>query len=959
MPLTLVTGPANAAKAGRLLGRFRELVDGDPVLVVPTWSDVQHYQRELAAGGMVFGGRVTGFNALLGGLARTLGVPGRPVASLTRDRIVSAAIREARLELLAQPARSAGFAAAARGLFAELQRERVTPQRFTSALRAWGAEHGREAYAEELARLYSAYRRRLESMRLRDRDGFTWAVLDALREDPSKWGDRPLFVYGFDDLTTPQRDLVETLARHTAGEVWVALPYEPGRAALVGCAATVHELEPLADRHEKLPARDDHYGHRALHHLERALFEPAPQQEDPDGAVRLLEAGGERAEAELVGAEVLALIHQGVAPQDIAVALRGHEARALFEQVLAGYGIPVARDARLSFGETRLGQGVLAFLRAGLPGGTAADVLTWLRTPGKLRSHALLDDLDRRARRREAATAAEVRALWTVEEWGPFDALDRVAAATPAELPALAAREADAIWTAPRRRQAAVLAGAADEDARAAGALRRAVDELARLAERDPALLAEAEDVLDALASLPIRNEAPRGGSVTLAGPLDLRARRFRVLFACGLQDGDLPRRPEPDPFLDDEDRRALARASGLVLPTAADWLARERTLFYALCSRPEELLYLSFRSATEDGGAVAVSPFVTDVRELFTEELWAQRGRRLLAHVTWTTKDAPTPHELARARAFETNGSEPAPLPPPADSQVLALLAARGSEPAREVEAFAQCGVRWLVESLLKPRPVDPDPEPMRRGSLAHAVLERTLRGLRERRGSARLTEASLEDALAELEAALAELTRTPAGPAARAGLRALEADLRRYLRHECLRGAAFEPEHLEWDFDGLELAPGVEVHGRVDRIDVGPGGAAIVRDYKGKSVHAGGSWASEQRLQVALYALAARERLGLDPVGALYQPLGGSDMRPRGFVTDEVPGAYSRTDVVDEGMLRGLLGSARADAVTAVERLRAGDVKPCPQTCSARGCAYPTICRAPLAIPEEDEAA
>ena len=43
MPLTLVTGPANAAKAGYVLERLREVLHREPLLVVPTSADVAHY----------------------------------------------------------------------------------------------------------------------------------------------------------------------------------------------------------------------------------------------------------------------------------------------------------------------------------------------------------------------------------------------------------------------------------------------------------------------------------------------------------------------------------------------------------------------------------------------------------------------------------------------------------------------------------------------------------------------------------------------------------------------------------------------------------------------------------------------------------------------------------------------------------------------------------------------------
>jgi hypothetical protein len=43
MPLTLITGPANAAKAGAVLERLRAALARDPVLVVPTAADAAHY----------------------------------------------------------------------------------------------------------------------------------------------------------------------------------------------------------------------------------------------------------------------------------------------------------------------------------------------------------------------------------------------------------------------------------------------------------------------------------------------------------------------------------------------------------------------------------------------------------------------------------------------------------------------------------------------------------------------------------------------------------------------------------------------------------------------------------------------------------------------------------------------------------------------------------------------------
>src|SRR5438105_1611006 len=138
MPLTLVTGPANAAKAGEVLGAFREALSRassarlpapEPLLVVPTAADVEPYQRELAAAGTVFGGEIVTFQRLLALIAGRSGYAGRMIGPVARERVVKAVVAEARLEALQRSAASPGFAAAAASLFDELQRAMIAPER--------------------------------------------------------------------------------------------------------------------------------------------------------------------------------------------------------------------------------------------------------------------------------------------------------------------------------------------------------------------------------------------------------------------------------------------------------------------------------------------------------------------------------------------------------------------------------------------------------------------------------------------------------------------------------------------------------------------------------------------------------------------------------------------------------------------------------------------------------------
>ena len=142
-------------------------------------------------------------------------------------------------------------------------------------------------------------------------------------------------------------------------------------------------------------------------------------------------------------------------------------------------------------------------------------------------------------------------------------------------------------------------------DARALGALARAVGELEQLGLAPAG--ADLVDLLDELVVAP----GSRGGDdrILLAEPLEIRARRFRAVFVFGLQEGAFPLPPRPEPFLSDERRRELAICSGLRLRAGEEMLDRERYLLYTTLSRATERIFLSYRSSDEEGNvALAVA---------------------------------------------------------------------------------------------------------------------------------------------------------------------------------------------------------------------------------------------------------------------------------------------------------------------------------------------------------------
>jgi ATP-dependent helicase/DNAse subunit B len=956
LPLTLVTGPANAAKAGEVLGALRARAGEEPILVVPAFRDVEHNQRELAARGAVFGVRVLRFAWLFREIARRAGYSARVAGDVQRELLVEEAIAGADLGELAESAAQPGFARAALAFVTELERSMVDPARFTKALRRWAGDGPRRGYAEEVAAIYRRYLHGLESAGLVDEPLFAWRALDALRREPRGWGHTPLFVYGFDDFTPLELDALETVAGRCEGDVTVSLPFEPGRSAFKAVAEVHARLSELATSTVVLEPVSDHYAddsREPLHHLERSLFETEkPRKTPPDAAVRLHSAGGERAEVELAAAEVLRLLRGGTAPGEVAVVFR-HPSRyaSVVEQVFGAYGIPFSIDRMVSLRHTALGRSLLALVRCAGPDGTADDLLAWLRAPGHLREPGLADRLEAEVRREGITSADDARALWERDHW-QLEQIDglRSARGMPAFLEALD-RSLGRLFAGPYRREAPVLAGAQLDDARAYDQAHDALRELHSLAGDG----LDRGRVHDTLAELQVAvGENPQPDRVQVAAPGAIRARRFQAVFVCGLQEREFPAGAAPEPFLPDEDRREIAAASGLVLPMREEQIDRERYLFYVCASRAERELVLSARYCDEEGNPQAPSFFVEDVRELFDG---LETRRRSLSDVTWAPEEAPTAAEWERAlaaRGPRLEEREAGSLTAPA---LLEALAAREAVSAGSLERFADCPVKWLVEDVLRPDALEPDPEQMVRGNYAHAVLEATYSELRRRTGTRGVTLETLPEAerilLAELEARRGEFRLSSQQTRVRAAIRRLEFDLLRYLRHDAESDSRFEPEHLEYEFGPVELAGGVRLRGKVDRVDVWDG-YALIRDYKsGKSAdrYKVASWEKENRFQAALYMLVVEEVLELAPAGGVYVPLGGTERRPRGMVAkhlNEVGSDFYPNDRLDPEGFAARLDWARERIVETAGRMERGELECTPDTCAwDGGCAYPSICR------------
>jgi len=1009
VPLKLIHGPPNSGKRGLIRARLSTQLERQPVLVVPTLDDVFSFERELCAGGAALGVEAMTFGALFGRVATDAGAP--PASVLTgvqRLRVVAAvAARAERLGPLRRSARRPGFAPALVRLLDELQGAGVEPE----AVEASAATLEGSAYLSDIAALFSAYAAARDRLGRVDRHGIARQAIELLGADARLWRERPVFLYGFDDLTPNQFELLAALAARA--EVTVALDYEAGSTALAAHAGLLEALHErlgiaTAETTEAEPANTESPTLFALAHgFGRPVSKPLAAVE----GLTLLRSAGARGEAEAVALEVSRLIHAGADPAAIAIALRdparrGPEIAAALER----NEVAAALEAELPVAATAVGGCLLALLEAAFGTSRAADLLRYLRGPSGLPARRV-DWFERALRRNRIEDAATALRLWQGEDGEPPHDLRRLreaAASSPAAL-------CEAVGALAATMASRPLRGSGDGPAlgqgdglelRAAGTIAAALAELAALGDLCPA----PAELAATIQSLGFRAwSGPVEGRVRIASPQQLRAGRFDHVFVASLQDGEFPRRDRgADPFLSEAQRLALG------LDPRRESEAEERYLFHACLALPRRQLFLSYRDSDENGGAEARSPLFDELERLIDPEADVPTRVRDLAHVVEPLAEAPAEDALARSLAAHGTGADtaallagaavegelaarlqarfaaarraeaaaraPGPLGNPA---VLAALAAVPAYGGTTLELFDVCSYRWFADHELGPQPLDPTPDPLVQGGLMHGVLERLYR---ERPGGDPLPRpGSLPAWIGRGRDLLTELVaerEVGQHPAERAMVRRVGSLLERFLVEEAGRETGgFEPWLLEARFGAepdserpaLDLG-GWGLHGAIDRVDRAADGRAVVIDYKlSSSVTPREKFEEEAKLQLPLYLLAAAEHWGADPVGGLYHRLrGSSTRRPRGVVEAEAAadlagyGLYPR-DVVPEEEFEALLEDSRRRAGEIVARMRAGEIRrdPGPRR-GLRGhdvcpqfCAYAPICRrdrAPRYVEDED---
>ena len=402
----------------------------------------------------------------------------------------------------------------------------------------------------------------------------------------------------------------------------------------------------------------------------------------------------------------------------------------------------------------------------------------------------------------------------------------------------------------------------------------------------------------------------PDREEVLVADVLQARGVPFRAVAVLGLAEGEFPATLGEDPFLRDADRRNLREGFGLALEPSTE--SAEAGFFYETVSRPAERLLLTRPRLADNGALWQASPFWEEVRRLVdaqpqtltSESLpipsavasWPELMESLSAHPgyedvrQWVSETEPMRFaaldEASSVLDLRSTALDDDHLPGPYDGDLTTLgeTFARRFSPthvwsASRLESYVTCGFFFFVGSVLG---LEAREEPMegldarQLGNIYHHILHDVYR-------EAKVADAiSLEPLLEALpRVAKQVLDEAPRREGFRETAwweqtrREIVENVRQSLEALAETNGEWVPSFFEAPF-GLWGQPplivdvmddSLRLRGVIDRVDLTSDGMVRVIDYK-----TGGPWAftkkavaDGKKLQLPLYALAARDALGL----------------------------------------------------------------------------------------------
>lgn len=816
-----------------------------------------------------------------------------------------------------------GFIALLRNVIEELKRARIFPEDFSAAVT--------DMRLQEIALVYSAYQNWLQKQNWADNEGRGWLAAIALESDLGLGADtRYLAVSGFDEFNPTQLGVLSLLAER-AKETLITLtgdtqhPQRPAHHRFLRAQQALTAslgIRPEAMDSVSMLAP-------ALAQVEASLFENRKSEiVNPKSTIAFLEAQTRAVETRAALRWVKTrIVRNGLKLSDVAILMRDLEPyRPFLEETAAEFGIPLRIVGGQALNENPAVAALLSLLslpaedwkRHALLDAWRSPYFDWTEQGIDSNAATTLDEISRLGKVSQGLSQwREAFEMWAkkkaqADEDGDSPLLVGEGAGVREKFESFVE-----LLTPPSRAEmreyVAFIESLIGDDllppspygggAGGEGSLNLIINARANpaTAERDVAALRAFKDVLrglilieETLATDTLEYKTfyadlhgvvesatftvPVEGGLFVASVLDGRGLSFEAVVLMGLSEGEFPKQEREDILLRESDRATLRKRG---LPLESKLRGDEATFFYQAVTRGRGRLLLTRPYLADDGQAWEPSSFWNEIHSL--------NGKPAIGRVR--PEDRLDPAEAAStvewreaARDFDIhiqNGIEvlKARMNPKAagiyEGELFDLSerfnAAHGWSASR-LESYGTCKFEFFIAYALGLEPRTPAEEGFdvrMLGSMLHKILEMVYGG-------------------AELQVSAQQVFATAPqeyGFRPTAWWVHQQAELLRILEKTMTElnklSQGYTPHVLEAKFGMgapslvLRTSAGeVRLHGYIDRLDAAPDGSLRVIDYKaGSAAISPGHLKDGRRLQLPIYALAARDALGLGEIsGGFY---------------------------------------------------------------------------------------
>ena len=1004
--LILLTGSAGSGKTrfclnelAQVLNDSKSRLSSDVLYILP---NAEHRERvtDLLLRQSIpgfFGNVISTFDEILDSLLRFGEI--EFASDITRQLILKEICNASELSYFREAAKTRGFVELILGTISELKESLIGTNDFEKITTQLKTQfpHFSEKY-DDISLIYSKYEKRLSELQLRDRHDALFLLEEKLKSgtfNVNRFQFKQVWIDGFFDFSNLQLSFIRLLAAHS-DQITITLTYEPNskrKHLFLIASETRNTILKIGFRDQALPKKTYRFQNEILNHVEENVFSDGSIKIDSgNSAVTILDATGIAGELEMIAREIkrIASISK-INFSDIALLFRNVNPYAgALRSVFAHYGIPIEVHEREELRFNPLAKAFASLIKILVNGWAREDVFNFLKSGYIKLDREFVWEFERAALREGILNG---RDHWLKRfPVAPFTALN--------EIDQKLSAASGALEIANILRQSIKSLGLSnldtkltDENQKDFAALKRLDGlflEICRKHKDESVNFKWFSEILLRLIDIDLFAFHSRDKNKVQIYNVSLaRQKEYRIVFIPGLLEKNFPIQIKEDPILSDSERQA-ANQSETIFRERLPRQSLEKFFFYLAVTRASEKLYLSYPRFDLEGKEALPSFYVEEVRKLFSNEIPCQQesigdlfpkpeqivtekdAAAHTIHYLWHRDERKSLYER-EASAIYYNQFRSADwfqrmsksLLSPAesglkDARIKEILVNQNQiMTASRLETYAQCSYRFFADYELQLQEEEDQIDSKVVGTIMHDVLQYLHEWLK---AAGKISIEEIKAKCRELLQNAFEKNPLTGDYGYRIAIQKgrIEDMLLRVIDLEIAKGKLpmekLVPQYFEYEFgsnnDFLVIEKdgrSVQIRGKIDRIDTDLSKTyGLVIDYKTGKKFKSRALIDGTQLQLPIYILAMKQKLGLKPLGGHLYSLSqtvSSGFHHKNYLQELEIRKNAKTLWGSEDWDQ-LFDQIETRILNHTEEIRSGKIEVRPREC-ADFCPYSSVCR------------